>query len=160
MKFSGFSSQFSVFGFQLSVVSFFSLAADFDLMLIGQLADLGFSMQDFHELKVWQKAHGLTLAVYRVTSGFPSAELYGLTSQLRRSSASISANLAEGYGRNSGADFARFCSIAMGSASETGVPPPAGEGSEADQGQRPRGAVAMRDRTEADADGAAAETDN
>ena len=75
-------------------------------------------MKDFHELKVWQKAHQLTLAVYRNTAGFPRQELYGLTSQLRGCSASIPANLAEGCGRNGVADFARFCSIAMGSASE------------------------------------------
>jgi four helix bundle protein len=76
------------------------------------------AVKDFHELKVWQKAHQLTLAVYRVTAAFPRAELYGLTSQLRRSSSSIPANLAEGCGRSGDAELARFCSIAMGSASE------------------------------------------
>jgi four helix bundle protein len=76
-------------------------------------------MQDFHELKVWQKAHELTLAVYRLTGVFPRAEMYGLTSQLRRSSSSIPANLAEGRGRGGDREFARFCSIAMGSATET-----------------------------------------
>jgi four helix bundle protein len=75
-------------------------------------------VKDFHELKVWQKAHQLTLAIYQITANFPRAELYGLTSQLRRSSASIPANLAEGCGRNGAAEFSRFCSIAMGSASE------------------------------------------
>ena len=75
-------------------------------------------MKDFHELKVWQKAHKLTLAIYQITASFPRAETYGLTSQLRRSSASIPANLAEGCGRNGDAELARFCSIAMGSASE------------------------------------------
>ena len=75
-------------------------------------------VKDFHELKVWQKAHELTLAIYRATVDFPRAELYGLTSQLRRASASIGANLAEGCGRSGDAEFARFCSIAMGSASE------------------------------------------
>jgi four helix bundle protein len=69
-------------------------------------------------LKVWQKAHQLTLAVYQITATFPREELYGLTSQLRRCSASIPANLAEGCGRNGDAELARFCSIAMGSASE------------------------------------------
>jgi four helix bundle protein len=73
---------------------------------------------DFHELKVWQKAHHLTLAIYKLTAAFPREELYGLTSQLRRCSASIPANLAEGCGRNGDAELARFCSIAMGSASE------------------------------------------
>ena len=75
-------------------------------------------MKDFHELKVWQKAHQLTLAIYQITAVFPREELYGLTSQLRRCSSSIPANLAEGCGRNGDAEFARFCSIAMGSASE------------------------------------------
>jgi len=75
-------------------------------------------MQDFHELKVWQKAHELTLAVYRVSATFPREELYGLTSQIRRACSSIAANLAEGCGRNGDAEFARYCSIAMGSASE------------------------------------------
>jgi four helix bundle protein len=71
-------------------------------------------MQDFHQLFVWEKAHQLTLAIYQVTSAFPREELYGLTSQLRRCSASIPANLAEGCGRRGDAEFARFCSIAMG----------------------------------------------
>src|SRR5215831_18664939 len=75
-------------------------------------------MRDFHELTVRQKAHQLVLAVYQITKTFPHEERYGLTSQLRRSSASIRANLAEGCGRNGDAEFARFCSIAMGSASE------------------------------------------
>ena len=75
-------------------------------------------MQDFRELKVWRKAHELTLASYRITAKFPREELFGLTSQLRRSASSVGANLAEGCGRNSSPDFARFCSIAMGSASE------------------------------------------
>ena len=60
----------------------------------------------------------MTLAVYRITASFPREELYGLTSQRRRSCSSISANLAEGWGRNGDAELARFCSIAMGSASE------------------------------------------
>ena len=75
-------------------------------------------MKDFRELKVWQKAHPLTLAVYPITATFPREELYGLTTQLRRSCSSIPANLAEGCGRNGDAEFARFCSIAMGSASQ------------------------------------------
>lgn len=75
-------------------------------------------MKDFRELKVWQKAHQLTLAVYRTTAAFPREELYGLTSQLRRAGSSIAANLAEGCGRNGDMEFARFCSMAMGSASE------------------------------------------
>jgi four helix bundle protein len=75
-------------------------------------------VKDFRDLQVWQKAHQLTLTVYRLTASFPRHELYGLTTQLRRSSSSIAANLAEGCGRNGDAELARFCSIAMGSASE------------------------------------------
>ena len=75
-------------------------------------------MKDFRDLLVWQKAHQLGLAVYRLTANFPRHELYGLTTQLRRSASSIPANLAEGCGRNGDAELARFCSIAMGSASE------------------------------------------
>ena len=75
-------------------------------------------MQDFRQLKVWHKAHDLTLAIYRATTSYPAQEMYGLTSQTRRSSASIAANIAEGCGRGSDMDFARFLQIAMGSASE------------------------------------------
>jgi four helix bundle protein len=75
-------------------------------------------VKDFHELKVWQKAHELTLAVYQVTASFPREELYGLTTQMRRAGASIAANLAEGCGRDGDAELNRFCSIALGSASE------------------------------------------
>ena len=75
-------------------------------------------MQDFKTLLVWQKAHQLTLAVYPATRTFPSGELYGLTSQIRRACASIPANIAEGCGRGGDMELARFCVIAMGSASE------------------------------------------
>jgi four helix bundle protein len=78
----------------------------------------GGAVKDFRDLQVWHKAHQLTLAVYRHTTTFPREERYGLTAQLRRSSSSIAANLAEGCGRNGDAELARFCSIAMGSASE------------------------------------------
>ena len=75
-------------------------------------------MKDFRKQKVWQKAHDLALEVYRVTEAFPKTELFGLTSQIRRASVSIPANIAEGCGRDTDADFARFLQIAMGSASE------------------------------------------
>jgi four helix bundle protein len=75
-------------------------------------------MRDFHGLIVWQKSHALTLAVYRLTKQFPDDERYGLISQLRRSVASIPANLAEGCGRGGELEFARFVQIAMGSATE------------------------------------------
>ena len=75
-------------------------------------------MQDFRNLKVWEKAHILTLDVYRVSKIFPREEMYGLTSQLRRASVSIAANIAEGSCRKGAADFARFLQMAAGSASE------------------------------------------
>jgi four helix bundle protein len=76
-------------------------------------------MKNFRDLLVWQKAHTLTLEVYEYSAPFPDNERYGLTSQLRRAVASIPANLAEGCGRGSDADFKRFFHIAMGSACET-----------------------------------------
>lgn len=76
------------------------------------------SVKDFHQLQVWQKAHPLTLEIYRLTASFPRAEIFGLRSQLRRASSSIGANLAEGCGRDGDAELARFCNIARGSASE------------------------------------------
>jgi four helix bundle protein len=75
-------------------------------------------LRDFRELKVWEKAHQLTLSVYKATKIFPKEELYGLTSQIRRACASIPANIAEGCGRKGEAELARFLQIAMGSASE------------------------------------------
>src|SRR5438128_1985058 len=75
-------------------------------------------MQDFRKLRVWAAAHQVTLAAYRVTRRFPRDELYGLTSQIRRSAASVCANIAEGCGRSSRRDFARFLHVAQGSASE------------------------------------------
>ena len=75
-------------------------------------------MVNFKELKVWQKAHEMTLNTYRATAGFPREEMYGLTSQLRRAAASIGANVAEGCGRRSDGDMCRFLQIARGSASE------------------------------------------
>jgi len=75
-------------------------------------------MKDFKELKVWTKAHEMTMNVYEETRCFPREELYGLTSQLRRAAASIGANIAEGCGRRSDGEFTRFLQIARGSASE------------------------------------------
>ncbi len=76
-------------------------------------------MKDFRQLKVWERSHQLALTVYKATKEFPKEELYGLTSQIRRSSMSIPTNIAEGCGRFTDADFARFVQVAMGSASET-----------------------------------------
>jgi four helix bundle protein len=78
----------------------------------------GNGVKDFRQLKVWEKAHLLTLEIYRLSASFPRPETYGLTSQVRRASSSICANLAEGCGRDGDAELARFCSIARGSASE------------------------------------------
>src|SRR5438034_8208953 len=75
-------------------------------------------MRDFREIKVWEKAHELTLEIYKATAKFPREEIYGLTSQTRRSSSSIPANVAEGCGRGSNAELARFLQIGLGSASE------------------------------------------
>jgi four helix bundle protein len=75
-------------------------------------------MKDFKDLKVWEKAHGMTVAVYSASRGFPKEEIYGLTSQLRRAAVSVSANIAEGCGRRSDGEFLRFLQIARGSASE------------------------------------------
>ena len=75
-------------------------------------------MQDFRNLAVWCRAHELTLDIYSETAAFPAREIVGGTSQLRRSAASLATNIAEGCGRGSDADFARFLQMALGSASE------------------------------------------
>src|SRR5271168_4922447 len=75
-------------------------------------------MKDFRRLKVWEKVHLLTLDIYRVTGSFPREEIYGLTSQMRRSSASMGANIAEGCGKQGNNELHRFLYIASGSASE------------------------------------------
>jgi four helix bundle protein len=76
-------------------------------------------MQDYKELKVWEKAHKFTLSVYEVSKTFPKDELYSLTNQLRRAASSIPANIAEGSGKNTQAEFAHFLTIALGSANES-----------------------------------------
>src|SRR6476660_9020743 len=75
-------------------------------------------MRNHRDLHVWSKAYSLSLELYRLSRSFPKEELYGLTSQLRRAAVSIGANLAEGCGRRTNAEMARFVRIAMGSASE------------------------------------------
>ena len=75
-------------------------------------------MGDFMKLAVWQKAHELTLQVYERTASWPRHELFGLTSQTRRAAASIAANIAEGCGRNSDAELARYTRTSLGSANE------------------------------------------
>ncbi len=75
-------------------------------------------MKDFKDLRVWSKAHSLTIDVYKATRSFPKEELFGLTSQVRRAAASIGANIAEGAGRKSDGELTRFLHIARGSAAE------------------------------------------
>ena len=75
-------------------------------------------MSDFKRLKVWEKAHAVTLRVYSVTHPFPREETYGLVSQMRRAAVSIGANLAEGCGRNTTKEMAYFLRIAIGSTQE------------------------------------------
>jgi four helix bundle protein len=75
-------------------------------------------MKNFRDLIVWQRAHQLTLAGYRNTARFPREQIYGLTSQIRRCSAPIAANIAEGCGKRGNNEFQRFLHIATGSASE------------------------------------------
>jgi four helix bundle protein len=75
-------------------------------------------MQDFRNIKVWQKSHLFVLEVYKATLKFPREEMYGLISQIRRASVSIPSNIAEGCSRNSDPEFVRYLSIAIGSASE------------------------------------------
>jgi len=76
-------------------------------------------MQNFKELKVWEKAHQITLSIYKVSAKFPKEEIYSLTNQLRRAASSIPANIAEGCGKNTQADLANFLNISLGSANET-----------------------------------------
>jgi four helix bundle protein len=76
------------------------------------------SRQSFRDLKVWQRSMELTVAVYRLTHDFPREEMFGLTSQLRRSTVSIPSNIAEGHGRMNPREFKHFLQIARGSNSE------------------------------------------
>jgi len=75
-------------------------------------------MRDFKGLKVWEKAHSLTLLVYKITKKFPPDERFGITTQIRRAAVSVPTNIAEGCGRHGERELARFMSIAAGSASE------------------------------------------
>ncbi len=75
-------------------------------------------MGDYRKLHVWERAHRLTLDIYAATRSLPKDEMFGLTSQLRRSASFIPANIAEGCGRNGDIELARFLTIAMGSTNE------------------------------------------
>jgi four helix bundle protein len=75
-------------------------------------------MRSYRKFTVWKRAHELTLDVYKMTALFPREEQFGLTSQMRRAAVSVPANLAEGCGRTTDADFARFVQISSGSINE------------------------------------------
>lgn len=72
-------------------------------------------VNSYRDLLVWQKAMGLVTEIYSISQSFPSSEMYGLTSQIRRCAVSIPSNIAEGYGRHSTADYKRFLQISVGS---------------------------------------------
>ena len=76
-------------------------------------------MQNYRDLKVWSKAHEFTVKIYEVSKQFPKEEIYGVTSQIRRAASSIPANIAEGCGKFTQLDLARYLNIAMGSANES-----------------------------------------
>ena len=76
-------------------------------------------LKSFRELEVWQKAHGLVLATYRLTDTFPDRERFGIVSQIRRSAASVPANIAEGFGRRTTKELLQFLTNANGSLEET-----------------------------------------
>src|SRR5712692_11704731 len=74
--------------------------------------------RSFRDLRVWRRAHELVRAVYRLTASFPEREKFGLTHQMRRAAVSVPANIAEGFGKRSPAEKARFLNIAQGSLEE------------------------------------------
>ena len=76
-------------------------------------------MQNYKDLKVWEKAHLFTLNVYEGTKSFPKEEIYSLTNQVRRAASSIPANIAEGCGKNGKLELAHYLNIALGSANES-----------------------------------------
>lgn len=76
-------------------------------------------IENFTQLTTWQEAHKLAIMTYKVTRKFPKEEMFGLTSQLRRSCASVAANIAEGFGRQSAPDKLHFYTMARGSLTET-----------------------------------------
>ena len=74
--------------------------------------------ESFRDLLVWQRAIRMSLYIYRLTSGFPKEEVFGLSSQIRRAGVSVASNIAEGYGRNSTGEYKNFLGMARGSNSE------------------------------------------
>jgi len=75
-------------------------------------------IQDFRDLDVWKKSVALTTEIYKLTAGFPDVERYGMTSQIRRASTSIPANIAEGWGRGSRGEYIQLLTVARGSLME------------------------------------------
>lgn len=75
-------------------------------------------MNNYKDLKLWQKSVDLTVSIYEATASFPKEEMYGLTSQIKRSAVSIPSNIAEGAGRNTKKDFNNFLGISTGSSCE------------------------------------------
>lgn len=75
-------------------------------------------MRDYKKLEIWKRSHQLALNIYKTSESFPRTEIFGLTSQLRRASTSVAINIAEGCGRYSQAELARFLVISSGSLSE------------------------------------------
>ena len=76
-------------------------------------------IHSFTQLRTWQAAREFAVAVYTVTESFPERERFGLVSQMRRSSVSVAANIAEGFSRSTARDKGNFYSIALGSLTET-----------------------------------------
>ena len=76
-------------------------------------------IKSFQDLKIWQEGHALTLEIFKLCKDFPKEEQFGLISQLKRSSSSVPANIAEGMGRNTKKEFLNFLYITRGSAQET-----------------------------------------
>jgi four helix bundle protein len=87
------------------------------LIAVGGVASC--MLRSFRELEVWQKAHGLVLEIYRLTDKFPDRERFGIVSQVRRSAASVPANIAEGFGRRTTKGLLQFLVMANGSLEET-----------------------------------------
>ena len=75
-------------------------------------------MRNFKKYDIWKISHVFTLKIYELTKSYPKDEIYGIVSQIRRASSSIPTNISEGCGRTSDAEFNRFLTIALGSASE------------------------------------------
>ena len=76
-------------------------------------------LKSFRELTVWQRAHELVLKVFRLTERFPRSDQFGIVAQVRRSSSSVTANIAEGFGRGTTREFLRSLQIARGELEET-----------------------------------------